>query len=484
MQTQHNRRLSWDAALHYPFESGWSLFRKIKELNGLQDHELVQLIAREPDTFRRRKLPGYNDSSWIDFDRFSDLLNVPAHELKNGFWDQLGISTVWPRQYSARFCETCMVEHQYHCIVLDLNWIHRCPWHGTIVSQVGTLYNSSERHFPRHRVLPELSINALLSLKPMTTKGRQRLIGHVLDYVHWWRQVQQQSPKADQLLSHLVTVGRISQESAFELTWQAGYAQQLVPLQYGSWVLQDIKPVRCRHTRVVDAGRSIEGRYVQNTVRDETGRSYRAIRRHIFARYVRKHRACLKALFMLSRDDLLKLAADGVCATCLAYVIWRMSIENLAILEGLYRRRDNDFTLNLTEPWRVSPSDDSTRLAFTYMQFFGIWAAIVDQIPKGGFDVTLQQIVASPQIVFADDNAEQRRSPLRHLNCIYPDAEDLVRRAGVPCKASWNLLSDEQQCVLRSHEWLNSVVRLEKQVIQVHAADGIEGVKHRRHLSA
>jgi len=35
------KRLTWDPALQFPFESGWSLFQKIKVLNNLKDYELV-----------------------------------------------------------------------------------------------------------------------------------------------------------------------------------------------------------------------------------------------------------------------------------------------------------------------------------------------------------------------------------------------------------------------------------------------------------
>ncbi len=483
MQTwPKKKRLTWDPALHYPFESGWSLFRKIKELNGLQDHELVALIAREPDAFRRRRLPGYNNSSWIDFDRFSDLLNVPAYELKNGFWDQLGIETVWPHEYAVRFCEACMAGHQYHCILFDLTWIHRCPWHGAPVGKLHTVYRPSEQHFPRQWLLPDFSVSLLLSLKPLGAQSRHRIIGYVLEYLQWWKAVQQQISNADRLLQHLVTISKIADEAAFELTWQAGYAQQVVPLQYGSWVLRDIDSVRCCYSRVVDAGRSVEGASDLSTIRDDTGKCYRAIRRYIFRRFVRRHRSCLATLCKLSREDLLSLASDGVCATCLAYVIWRMSVENLAVLEGLSVRRDKDFSLNLTEPWAVSPSDDSTRLMFTYMQFFGIWAAIVDQIPKGGLEVSLRKVVGSPQIVFAEERSYPTRSPLRTLNCIYPDGKDLVRRAGIPCKASWTLLASEQQCVLRTHEWLTSVGPSEKPVVQLHAQSDLDAAQARHRL--
>lgn len=96
------KRLTWDPSLQFPFESGWSLFQKVKVLNNLKDYELVDLIARQPVPLRKGRLRDCADSSWIDFDRFSELLEVPVAELRNGFWDQLGIRVVRPKEYELR----------------------------------------------------------------------------------------------------------------------------------------------------------------------------------------------------------------------------------------------------------------------------------------------------------------------------------------------------------------------------------------------
>lgn len=39
-------RLTWDPGLQFPFESGWSILRKVMILNNLNEFELGDLISR------------------------------------------------------------------------------------------------------------------------------------------------------------------------------------------------------------------------------------------------------------------------------------------------------------------------------------------------------------------------------------------------------------------------------------------------------
>jgi hypothetical protein len=274
----------------------------------------------------------------------------------------------------------------------------------------------------------------------------------------------------------------MTEQNEVVLRWQAGFAREQVPPRYGTWILEDVQSTPSRYARLTDAGRSVTGTGADDvsTVRDDTGCSYRAIRRHIFRRYVRPHRACLIRLAQLMQDDLLSLAADGICATCLAYVVWRMSVENLVVMDGLFTRRAKNFALRLTEPWSGSPSDDPTRLSFTYMQFFGIWAAIVDRTSVGGLHVALQDTVSSPQVVFTKDDTRPAGSPLRTLHCLYPSGDALALRAGRPCRSPWNLLPYEQQCVVRNQAWLESLTPDPKSLFQIFletSPDAVEKLK-------
>jgi hypothetical protein len=476
------KRLTWDPSLQFPFESGWSLFQKIKILNNLKDYELVDLIAREPVPLRKGRLRDCADSSWIDFDRFSELLEVPAAELKNGFWDQLGIRVIRPKEYELRLCKMCWEMHRYHCVLFDLMWVRQCPWHNWPVDLPKATVVSRTDGVLRRVEPPAVSFDELRALTPMASGNKHRMIGHILEYLEWWRGVQTRVPQADRLLRRLVSTCHMTDQNEVDLRWQAGFAQSRMPLRYGSWILEDVKSRSCCYARVTDSGRSKTAIDDRNTVRDHTGLCYRSIRRHVFRRYVRRHRACLTRLAQLSRDDLLSLAADGICATCLAYVVWRMSVENLVVVEGLFTRRSTNYALRLTEPSPESPSDDPARLRFTYMQFFGIWAAIVDHTAREGLRVSMQDTVSSPQFVFAWDQTRPANSPLAAFDCIYPEGDVLARNAGRPCKAPWALLPYEQQCAIRSQKWLDSLTPRPKSVLELYLESGPGAVEKLRQI--
>jgi hypothetical protein len=477
------QRLTWNPELQFPFESGWSLFQKVKVLNNLRDHELVELIALEPVPLRKGRLRDCADSSWIDFDRFSELLEVPAAELKNGFWDQLGIAVERPPEYELRHCKMCWTMHRYHCVLFDLAWLTRCPWHGFSVGTPDGMLVATAGTIDARGEPPAVPFDDLLSSIRMGRPNRNRMIGCVLEYLEWWRSVQAAVPEADALLSSLVSTAHMSKRRPEAFRWQAGFAHARAPMRYNSWILEDVAPVNCRYARVTDAGRS-SGAFNDNySIRDGIGCCYRAIRRHIFRRYVRRHRACLRGLAKLSRDDCLSLAADGICATCLAYAVWRMSIEQIIVVEGLFVPRRTNYEIRLTELSASSPSDDRARLSFTYMQFFGIWSAIVDRTPGGWFTVGMQETISSPQILFTRDTSQPADAPLRTIHCIYPEGEGMATKAGRPCKAPWTLRPTENACVLRSKAWLNSIKPPPpKTMFELYAESGPEAVETIRRL--
>ncbi|AXA90819.1 hypothetical protein [Massilia sp. YMA4] len=293
-------------------------------------------------------------------------------------------------------------------------------------------------------------------------------MGYVLEYLEWWGAVQVQVPHADHLLRGLVSTFQQSRRDNNTVRWQAGFAQSQVPLRSGSWVLEDVDATPCRYACLMDAGRRPQTADDRSTVRDDSGHCYRAIRRHIFRRYVRRHRACLARLARLDRDELLSLVAEGVCATCLAYVVWRMSIENVIVLKGLFLRRTTNYRLRLTEPWPGNPSDDPTRLAFTYMQFFGIWAGIVNRRGFKGLQICMQDTVTEAQVVYATDPARPADAPLEMLHCLYPDGDALTIQAGRPCRQPWRLLPYERQCEVRTLEWLAALTPPPKPIFQLY----------------
>ena len=150
-----------------------------------------------------------------------------------------------------------------------------------------------------------------------------------------------------------------------------------------------------------------------------------------------------------------------------------MSIEQIIVAEGLFVPRRTSYEIRLTEPSASSPSDDRARLSFTYMQFFGIWSAIVDRTPGGWFTVGMQETISSPQILFTRDTSQPADAPLRTIHCIYPEGEGMATKAGRPCKAPWTLRPTENACVLRSQAWLNSIkLPLPKTMFELYGESG------------
>lgn len=91
MEGEFNRRFTWHRHAPAPFESAWSVFAKILALNHTKPKVIFDVICNDQSKNSRKVLLTL-DSSWVDFDRFSQALNVKANQLKTCFLDQLGFS--------------------------------------------------------------------------------------------------------------------------------------------------------------------------------------------------------------------------------------------------------------------------------------------------------------------------------------------------------------------------------------------------------
>lgn len=450
----NDRHLTWDRTFQLPFESGWSIFHKLKALNNLRDHEVTQLIAREPVPFRKGRLRNCADSSWIDFDRFSQLVGCPANELKNGFWDQLGITVLRGSEYELRHCPICWAMRRYHCVLFDLTWLTHCPWHDVEIGLPRNICLSSPRNVEAQGEQPPLSIDEILALPKIERDEQCLIIGHIIEYVDWWRKVQAAIPHADELLRHLVSTLHSNAESDRIMAWECGLAKACSPLLYGSWILSGVPSVSCRHISVEDAGRDgyTNG---MNTIRDGAGHVYRAIRRHIYRRYLRQHRSCLAKLSQLSREDCLSLIKESVCSTCLAYVAWRMSVERARVMKGLFGKRKKDYEIRMVDLPELGASDNLSRFHYTYLQYFSIQAKLMEEGAPQRLDIEMEEASPAPHFVYARRIGEAEDAPLKRVYCLYPAADGAAEPAA-KCGAQWKVLPMHLQQALQQHEWITS----------------------------
>lgn len=122
-------RFTWNPALPLPYESAWGLFSKLLALNYCNPVDVAEAIVKE-GVSRPRKL-NFRDSSWIDIDRFSEMLRIHPQRLKRCFLDQLGFPHITPDddERGIRYCPLCLAKG-YHSVFFDLGMIEGCPIHG------------------------------------------------------------------------------------------------------------------------------------------------------------------------------------------------------------------------------------------------------------------------------------------------------------------------------------------------------------------
>ena len=230
----NGKKLTWDPIFPAPFESGWSIFSKLVALNNINLNELRNLIQREDAMGRNLTLLDCSDSSWIDFERFSILLDVDERRLKDGFWDQLGITPKITSRYEVRRCPQCW-ELGYHCLLFDLSILSSCPWHRCPLTKscAGCAFPTTfairtadgirnSRFCPRCGTTLR-SFTSLISLKRISRHDAAMIIGYCREFIDWWQLVGEKIPARDLILADILHIGSDTLETQKSSAWQIGY---------------------------------------------------------------------------------------------------------------------------------------------------------------------------------------------------------------------------------------------------------------------
>ncbi len=418
----HGTRLTWLPALHGPYESGWSVFEKIRTLNCVGNADLIALLSRDGVTSRGIDIRDGSDSRWIDFKRFSGLLGTPQDILKTGFWDQHGMTRQARIFYAVKHCPQCWSEHRYQCLLFDLACITHCPWHQRELSQPCLSCAQKGQGYCREH--PPTNFDDLLSRSPMSAGQRAIITGYCSEFFDWWRSLRVGAPAVGSLISGLVALTGL-RNPITNLNWQAGFAQSKVQLSEFNWILRGLTPVPCVYISVLDVGRSVATAKRTDTIRDEIGHCYRSIRRHLYRRYVRRHRRCFTVLSKMDRAEYFTLVGDEVCVTCLAYFAWRMSVEKVVNIEGLFRPRKANFEIKLAQINAARRADYRAGLSLTFLRFFGIWQVIGEKFAKGAVQIAKDEYGAPLHFHYSRDERYTHESTIQEYHCLYPDATNL-----------------------------------------------------------
>lgn len=414
MADQLGSKLVWQDISPAPFESAWSIFAKLLALNAISPSRIRSMIADPTREDAKGHELDFRDSSWIDFDRFSNALGVNENRLRAAFLDQLGFENdgeSGPKQWyrsGIKLCQECL-KRGYHCVFFELGFVDICPWHHEALdvpcdSCCTTVFHSGIKK--RRDKLHNLKATEIAKSQEMSSTcghihfnndrvGRLNGLSFVEEnaiasrcaaLLRWWRNVSK-NPEIAAFLSqysfgenkeiHLRAIFGAAELIAGECPWPIGISRG---------------PVRTQ--------RWVESEYVAvNPVGDLAPRAsewdvaYRSVRRHIFSRYVRHHRDCWNELTSYRRYDARKLDSDTCCPVALAYAVWRMHVERLRTIDALRSEKLRSHPIRaMTLDWPQAANSLEARASLAYAYFFRILEEIIRHIGVDSFAISDSEV--------------------------------------------------------------------------------------------
>lgn len=449
-----SKRLTWDSAFPAPFESIWAIFAKVTVLNNMTIEELTALIKRNDVEHWNARALDCSDSSWIDFERFADLLGVDAHRLKSGFWDQIGIKPIFKGRYEIRYCPKCW-ELGYHCPFFDLAALAACPWHRCPLSKScascaftstfspPSSYGMLNSRFCARCGTSVPTFSHLISMEHINGDRAAMVIGYCREFIDWWALVGEKCPYRDVMLTEILRIGKAPSNHPDFSGWQIGRALAATGAGALAWRFR-LQPVDVNYASWIDSPENkvvVDRRAPQRRqrIREDAGRCYRSLRKHLYKTYVQPHHLCQKDLINLDRDESLALDGDKVCVVSLAFLVWRMSIEGVCRVDGLRFHRRYNFSLRMMGPDEHDDLSLATRLRWSYFGFFAIWSKLDIFCGSSNFRVQIfgSQCEGHFNWKCAHLSQEEKEttntSALRRFHVLYPEASLLIENASAVC---------------------------------------------------
>ena len=450
MAHQFGSRLIWQEISPAPFESAWSIFAKLQALNAMSPRRVHSIIADPSCKDANAHVLAFRDSSWIDFDRFSNVLGVNESRLRAAFLDQLGFAHLdQSGRFGIKVCRDCL-EKGYHSVFFELGFVDICPWHhkkleppcdycySTVfrsglkkgLNQINGSHISTEVMWQsQYSSCKHIQFNDGLvgKLNGLSQVEEQSIYERSAELLRWW-EIVSTNPELANFLSQnsfddrdefrLRMLFSAAELLAGKCPWPVGIIRGLVRTQ--RWFESKADAVESAGERVPRAS--------------EWDIIYRSVRRHIFSRYVRPHRGCWNELSSYKYYDIRGLDSDTCCPVSLAYSAWRMSVEHLRNFEALKSKKlRNNRILAMTLDGPQSANSIRAHASLLYAYFFSIWGEILSHVGIDSFAIAdsyvqwnsdLIAAIFSPNLdsfesgesggewtlVFSDPNVSQKKS--------------------------------------------------------------------------
>jgi hypothetical protein len=390
-----NYRLIWGDNGPAPFESGWSIFAKLTVLNLEMPYFLVESISRQQTDadMKYPRMVRHKDSRWIDFERFSYALGVDERRLRDGFLGQLGFRDDG-QGVQIRHCPEC-IRRQYHSVLFNLEALLLCPWHGIALVECKVCSSFLGFSGAQAKRMRQLALRSLenkggtcqlrcghlsISLNQTTVFNRpspelsSKIELKTKSILAWWKNVLS-ADSSYPLLSPL-HFSNINTDLYFNMeALISGAVLVAGEIPFDSlW-----EPMSIRWMRWNDAGKP---RFPVSTFPEDSIRSvYKSIRRHVYRRYVKKHRGCLNEILHADNRCGECLLIECACTLSLAFIAWRMHNESVDTPEGFRKVARRTFSACSPQTGGLGGEamiSVSSAARFFLGSFFGAWAYVAE----------------------------------------------------------------------------------------------------------
>lgn len=446
------RRLIWDKRDPAPYESAWSIFSKILALNRLTPHQLYAELKRAD--WRSRTGINTSSSAWVDFDKFEDLIQIPAEKLKLGFLDQLGFSNAH-RQMSISHCPVCR-SCGYHNVFFELALVTRCPVHDVELERCTQCLTTVERnglytyrrqprgtdgfkhvlHFVGdicksscgHIRVDFDRLNCDLHIDESTKRAFETRCTELLS---WYRRICCSNHPARTIAASFHRPGQsgdieyrmdLMRRLAGDFPWH--HTVKVRPASFVAWR---------KRASTLDADEQCCITGPRDPQDLELFRSvFKAVRRYIFRRFILSgHLTCWKELKRLTYEESQWLCSERLCTVAIAYAAWYLAAEGLVNVEALRTRHRADRFRYEHAPFEMTTPEAHAHA--WYAKFLFALDGVTRACRLGGFRIKRRMATAGALVPRHLTWFDEGASPLVFMTV--PDPDHLLRHAGARCQS-------------------------------------------------
>ncbi len=351
-----------------PYESAWGMQVRALSIN---DISLAQYFRLVGSTTAGNSLSHVNwcCSGQFNLELFSHALGVSEKTARTAFVDlALGSQHLHPVS-KVRHCSMC-INHLYHSTWFFFPWLEECPIHGVTLQfckACSTVFTPT--------TVARLQSNGYICAH-MSLYRRQKFPQPELDRVsarrwdQWSQQITDWIERAVEVSSlHLLEVARASaahwSSKPLFIYWR--YIETLV----------GESPISVDFPKVAVARIRLNGPVLEEAdTCDNLVACAKALRRHIFRRYVKKHKRCYNQIKRFGVSSCSSLLGERRCSCVLGYYTWLVSFLNVYTMADLNSAKFNPYALGAQFYRNTVGLDLRNFLSRGWMSFYGAWSAL------------------------------------------------------------------------------------------------------------